>query len=252
MKTRTYNSHYEGQKKLGEASHNFKNIDGLPQSLRSFVMTNKRERGNAMIYVLVALALFGFLTMTLSRSGDQADGQDISDEQAEFYAQELMQYAASAQQAVDMMIISGTNIDELDFVTPDDAAFNTPPHIHKVFHPQGGGLNYKAKFNKNIETETDGGWYARPGKNVEWTTSTNNDVTLTAWRIKREVCERINQKIIRSSTIPQMTTGHHDVFVTMVDTLDTTSCPDCEGKTSLCTLNSAGTHYAYYNIIAAQ
>jgi len=51
-----------------------------------------REDGNAMIYVLLAIALFGILTATLSGQNNDADGQDIDDEQIEFYASELLEY----------------------------------------------------------------------------------------------------------------------------------------------------------------
>lgn len=213
-----------------------------------------RERGNAMIYVLIALALFGFLTITLSGQNDQVDGQNLDDEQAEFYAIELMEYAASAQQAVDMMIYTGSTIDELDFVTPDDAAFNTPPHQHKVFHPQGGGLTYVLNLPEgvaNFIAPYVSGWFATNSTNVEWTPSGSDDVVLSALRIKEEICAILNEKITGSRAIPQITIGLDALFETGAD-LNTTRCPSCENHSSLCVLNSSGTNWGYYNVIAGQ
>ena len=77
--------------------------------------TQRKEHGNAMIYVLIAIVLFGVLTVAMSRQNNQADGQDLSDEQVELYANELLQYVASAQQAVDMMLASGSEVNDLIF-----------------------------------------------------------------------------------------------------------------------------------------
>ena len=215
----------------------------------------KNQNGNAMIYVLIAMAMFGFLTMTLSRSNDQADGQDISDEQAELYANELMEYAASAQAAVDMMIISGTTIDELDFTPPSDAAFNTPPNVHKVYHPQGGGLNYQHEFPEALQILPESSWKHSKLSNIEWTPTSALDVSLNAIKIPKEICEIINKKI----------TGNKDIVFLTVPALsryfqedgtneefNIVNCPDCEGYPSLCVADSTDTFYGFYNIIAAQ
>ena len=127
IKTRTFPSFRrnvmteKSHKIWGYTSHFF--TQARKRTTYRLRMTNNQS-GNAMIYVLIALALFGFLTLTLSRSNNQADGQDIDDEQAELYALELMEYAASAQAVVDQMLFSGSEIDDLDFVIPSDPAFN--------------------------------------------------------------------------------------------------------------------------------
>lgn len=210
-----------------------------------------KQGGNAMVYVLIALALFGFLTITLSSQNDQADGQDLDNEQAELYANELISYVASAQQAVDMMLATGSEISDLDFVIPSDAAFDTPPHVHKVFHPQGGGLNYQASFNNNIKAHSTSAWYITTNSTYDWTPSILDDVTINALRIKREICEIINEKITGVKTIPQINNNLTVYFQNGVD-FTTTSCPDCEGYPTLCVVNNAGDYYAFYNIIAAQ
>jgi hypothetical protein len=192
-----------------------------------------KQRGNAMIYVLIALAMFGFLTMTLTRSNNQADNQDIDDEQATFYALELMEYATSAQAAVDMMLFSGSEIDDLDFVTPDDVAFNTtpPPNYHKLFHPQGGGLNHQAQFNDAIQNSGAASvWDVNNNINVEWTLSAQNDVVLTAYFLTRQICEIINKEITGSTAIPITSSPHADYFLNTGTTdFDTTECAACNG-----------------------
>jgi hypothetical protein len=212
-------------------------------------------QGNAMIYVLIALALFGFLTVTLSRQNDQADGQDLSDEQAELYADELIEYTTAANHVVTMMLASGSEVNDLDFVDPSDAAFDTGSHIHKVFHPQGGGLNYSATFNEKIEFGASGAWYFQDNLNVEWTDTTGNDAILMAYNINPTVCENINLKITGMATIPATTVGLNNIFNPATYTeaeFNTTNCPGCDGYPMLCISNAVPDTYGFYSIIAAQ
>jgi len=212
-----------------------------------------KQHGNAMIYVLIAIALFGFLTMTLSRTNNEADGQDIDDEQAALYALELMEYAASAQSVVDMLITSGSEINDLDFVNPTSAGFNTPPHYHKVFHPQGGGLNYKPELNEAIQNGGASVWAINSNTHVEWTPSTANDAILTAYFLTRQICEIINEKLTGSSTIPVTASPHADYFLdTGTTDLDATECAACDGQPALCVENDTNDNYSFYSIIAAQ
>lgn len=211
-------------------------------------------QGNAMIYVLIALALFGFLTLTLSRQNDQADGQDLSDEQAELYANELIEYVTTAQHIIDMMLSTGSEVNDLDFINPASAGFDTGSHVHKVFHPQGGGLNYSATFNKKIEASS-GAWYFQDNLNVEWTNTTGNDVILMAYNIKPEICSNLNLKITGSATIPATTVDLNAIFSPTAYTeaaFNTTNCPGCDGYPMLCISNAAVDTYGFYSIIAAQ
>ncbi len=227
-----------------------------PLRERSLAMTKTGQRGNAMVYVLIALALFGFLTATLSRSNNQADEQDIDNEQAEFYALELMEYAASAQAVVDQMLFSGSEIDDLDFVIPSDAAFNTPPHHHKVYHPQGGGLSYKFEFPEELQVTGSSGWFHSKLSNIEWTPTTALDVSINALRIPKKICEIINKKITGNTTVPIMTATALSRFFSETPPnveFNTSDCPNCVGYTNLC-VQTSGTNafLGFYNIIAAQ
>lgn len=238
-------------------------------TIKTIENSENRQNGNAMVYVLIALALFGFLTMTLSRSNDQADSQDISDEQAEFYATELIEYVASAQNVIEMMLATGSEItnptdpdypkpNDLNFVTPNSAGFNTPPHGHKVFHPQGGGLNYHETFNKKIQSGATSVWAINDHIDVEWTqldtdgATPLDDVILTAYFLTKPICEIINEKITGATTIPVTANPHSDYFLATGNTdFDTTECAGCEGFSSLCVEDSNG-DYSFYNIIATK
>jgi len=211
------------------------------------------ERGNAMVYILVALALFGFLTVTLSRQNQQADSRTLNKENLNLYVNEIIEYTIAAGQTIDRMLITGSEVSDLDFTKPNEAGFDAPPHIHKVFHPQGGGLNYQDKPTKPIQNTADSVWDFNSNINVEWTPSTENDVILTAYHINKSICERINITITGSSVIPVTNAAHNEYFLnTGTRDLDITECADCEGRPALCVENSASDNYSYYQILEGQ
>lgn len=224
------------------------------------------QSGNALVYVLIAIALFAALSFTLARNTDTSEADMLSDDQAELYAVQLISYATQAKSAVDQMIFTGSDIDDLDFTLPNEADFNTPPHIHKVYHPDGGGLNPARIPEEAIDQSTSDPpprWYMGRFNNVEWTDTSNDDVILVAFQIKQSVCEKLNQKITGSTSIPTMGDSIKETMIddayytgTNVDlTTDPTGspiCGDCHKKASLCVQNQAGDAYGFYTIIADQ
>lgn len=226
------------------------------------ILTN--DQGNALIYVLIAIALFAALSFTLGRQADTGEAGSLSEEKTELYATQLISYAAQAKSVVDQMLFTGSGVGDLDFTLPNSAGFNTAPHIHKVYHPQGGGLN-PANLPDDIITSSVSdpvaGWYMGRFNNVEWTDSIGTDVILVAYQISQDVCERINLKITGSTTIPTMSDSIRNALIddsihagTNVD-LDTDPsgspiCTACHELPSLCVENQAQTAYGFYTVIA--
>ena len=226
------------------------------------------ERGNALIYVLIAIALFAALSFTLSRQTDTGEAGQISDQKAEILATQIISYAAQAKSAVDQMIFTGARIDDLDFIDPSNVGFNTGTQkaiSNRVFHPEGGGLVKGRLANEALTdniADPPAGWYIGRFNNIEWT-GANDDVILTAYQIDRTICEKINESITGSSTIPTMLdsireTLIDDSFYTgtnvdlTTDPLVVSICPDCHEMGSLCVENQAQNAYAFYTVIADQ
>lgn len=225
-----------------------------------------KESGNALIYVLIAIVLFAALSMTLARQTDTSEVGTLDEERAELYATQLISYAAQAKSAVDQMLFSGSRIDDLDFTLPTDVNFDTGTVIHKVYHPQGGGLT-PGKLPPAME-ETTGivvaGWYMGRFNNVEWTDTAAQEVILSAIKISQPVCEKINQKITGSTAIPALTGGAaRDYFVDdsfhaganadlTTDPAGAPLCAECHNMTSLCVSNVSGQALTFYTIIADQ
>jgi hypothetical protein len=218
------------------------------------------QTGNAMIYILLALALLGALTFTLTRQAEQG-GDDISRDQAELLATDTTSYVGAAKNVVDQMMMTGSNPSAISFVRPNQASFDIAPHIHKVYHPSGGGLTLEAadaKLFTDTGTTPPPGWYMGRFNHVEWTPTTAQDILFVAYGISKSVCEILNKKITGTTTIPALATNPAAYFVdasiTAVANADFTNtvCPSCVGYPSLCVSNAGGTQWIYYNIIAGR
>lgn len=232
------------------------------------VRRRKTESGNGLVYVLIAIALFAALSFTLGRQTDTSETGSLDDERAGLYATQLISYAAQAKSAVDQMLFVGASaIDDLDFTAPTDGTFDTAPLIHKVYHPQGGGLvpgRLPEQVISQVSTTPRAGWYLGRFNNVEWTATSSEDVILVAYQIDEQVCELINERINGSTVIPSITGNIRDVFVdesvaghsgTNVElTTDAPGdiCPDCHNVAGLCVSDGSGTSFSFYTIIADQ
>lgn len=215
--------------------------------------------GNALIYILLALALLAGLTMVISR-GASTGGDDLNAERAELATTRITAFAGSAKNVIDQMMMSGSNINNLSFTRPNQASFDLGVNIHKVFHPSGGGLTLPDMSRDMFITANDTplpGWYFSNEMNVEWTPTMANDLVLVAYRIPLSVCASINKKITGTTTIPALTVNMATIFVPVEfggggGSLNSTTCLACIGYPSLCVSNSTADLYSYYNIISAQ
>ncbi|MGH1404155.1 MAG: hypothetical protein ACRBDL_07915 [Alphaproteobacteria bacterium] len=216
---------------------------------------NEGQRGNALIYVLIAIVLFAALGFTLSRQTQNSSTTEIDKAKAEIYAAQLVTYAMQSKSVLDQMIFSGSSIDDLDLTLPNDTGFSTAPHIHKVYHPQGGGLtpaNLSEKAIDQISSSPPAGWYLGHFSNIEWSKSTRTDVILTAYQIARPVCEAINLKITGSNTIPSLAGNMSEFLIdhTTNSDLNIADCGGCEGYMSLCVSNNSNSAYSFYSVVA--
>ena len=220
-----------------------------------------QQSGNAMIYILIALALLGALTMVLARGGSEG-GSDLTADQAELMTTRMTATSGVAKNAVDQMMMSGTSVSSLNFVTPNVASYDTAPHYNKVFHPDGGGLSLEkdAKLFTGTDTTPVPGWYMGRFNNIEWTPTAANDVVLAAHDISQAVCANINKKITGDGAIPVLL-GTGDPATYFVNTsfggpananLTTAICAACEGHPALCVSNTGATQFTYYSIISGQ
>ncbi len=222
----------------------------------------KNQNGNVFVYILIAVGLLAALMFTLSKSASQGDAAgELSDGQNKIVAGEIIAYASSASNSLTQMQQTGATINIIDFTMPSDAGFNTAPTIYKLFHPDGGGFNYKALPSKASADDGAGlsaGYYVGRFNNVEWTPSAANDVLFTAYEITQGVCTEINKKVANTSTIP---TVAGDTLANLLvddanhagtnDDFEIANCAACDEISALCVTDGAG-KYAFYSLLEAE
>jgi hypothetical protein len=157
--------------------------------------------------------------------------------------------------------MSGTDPDDIDFIVPSSAGFNTAPHYNKLYHPQGGGLNYKA-LDPSATTEVSSspapGFYVGKVGNVEWSPTTATEIMFAAYQISKPVCESINKKITGSTTIPATAANMSELFLaapTWVSSnldLTTARCAGCVGQATLCVSRAAADAFTFYSVIVGR
>ena len=223
---------------------------------------SKKQSGNAMIYVLVIVALFAALSFVLARHSGTAETGELSSQKIEIDAANILQTAAQMKQALDQMNFSGSSIASLDFTTPDDEpAFSAGSKTHKFFHPAGGNAGVPRLPEADITQVTadpPAGWYIGRFNNTEWTGLPVNDVMLTAFQITKPLCQEINKKLTGSTAIPVATVSLRNVLIAASHhtganaDFTVAACGACDGLLSLCVEDPGNNLWAFYSILAPQ
>ncbi|QQG36469.1 MAG: hypothetical protein HYS17_01360 [Micavibrio aeruginosavorus] len=203
------------------------------------------ERGNAMIYVLIAIVLFAALTLIVARQSDNSESGTLDTERVGIAATQIIQTSMQLKQGVDQMLYGGTDPANLDFVTPDtEPAFSAgPSHVNKVFHPSGGGLVLQAlpaESLDQISADPPARWYIGRFNNIEWSKTIAEDVIMVAHQISTPVCRAINQTLLGNPTPLATTSNPRDILIddqlhggTNADFM-IADCPACEGVIAGC------------------
>lgn len=203
------------------------------------------ERGNAMIYILIAIVLFAALSLILARQSDNSETGAMNTERTEIAATQILQTSMQIKQGIDQMMYSGSKAAQLDFTTPDqEPAFSTPPDHHKVFHPAGGGVIINplpAQAIHQVSNTPPARWYVGRVINVEWTNSTAEEIIITAHQISEPVCRALNKRLLGDPTPlaatqnPRALLIQASVYGGMAPaTWLNTHCPSCVDKISGC------------------
>lgn len=168
------------------------------------MLQNKNtEQGNVLIIILVAVALFGALIFTFSRSGSQGVSS-INKQEAKIAAQEILNYARLVEGAVDRVRRNGCSESEISFENAVVAGYSNPnspgdKSCH-IFDDEGGKVawsNLPDKFKADGSLEN---WNVYTIQNRE---SSNNtiDLAVMAPYIKQNICIEINSLLGNSQML---------------------------------------------------
>ena len=102
-------------------------------------------------------------------------------------------------------------------------------------------------------------WYIGRFNNYQWSPSTKNDVLISTYQIKKEVCEQINLSLTGDTAIPTLNVAALGGI--LVDPslhsfakadINSSTCPDCEGYPALCVSNVPVDAWGFYMILQMQ
>ncbi len=163
-----------------------------------------KQSGNALIFILIAIALLGLLTVTLSRSSDSTN--DTGDfEQNQIAASEILSYAKSIENAVQMLLVRGCSENELSFWHDSDGNgtedgsdnyYNdespTDRSCH-VFDVAGAGMTYETpneEWLDRLESAQTG--YAELFFSMQSNVDGNKVLAMIFPYVTKNICLQIN------------------------------------------------------------
>ncbi len=159
----------------------------------------QNQNGNALWFILLAVALLGFLVGIISRNRSSVN-QSGSVEQARIKATSLLRYSKSIETAVQQMMLDGTSENDLDFVAISDAHDNVNCNdaTCEVFNVKGGGIQYRSVADILSNSSYTDIWHVSTENRVYQfgCDASNNGCTellLLAKNIPKSICLQINR-----------------------------------------------------------
>lgn len=120
------------------------------------------QRGNVFFYLLLAVALLGALSFVVTQVSRSGPTTQLTASQAKIAATEILTYANALKSTVTKLILRGCTDKNLSFYSSkwiDPSEYDTPDaptdfSCH-VFHPSGGGLEWRAPPANAADTWTE-------------------------------------------------------------------------------------------------
>ncbi|MCI5061086.1 MAG: hypothetical protein MRY79_08460 [Alphaproteobacteria bacterium] len=167
-----------------------------------------REKGSAIIWILIAVGLFAALAFAF-QSSNRTSTSMLSDEEATAYANQIIQYGNEVKAAVKRLTLRGCDETEISFENNIVSGYTNAnaPASKKchVFDIKGGGLDYKQINEKWLNSNLSGSqlyneWVnsgvpalAFVGKdNCGGGSSSCSDLSLFLPYVSQTICTKIN------------------------------------------------------------
>lgn len=115
----------------------------------------KSERGSAIIWIFIMIALFGMVSFVMSQ-GSRTGASSISSEQAKLQASNIIEQGATIRRVVHELRINGCSDTQISFESAATGTEYENPNAPNdkrcnVFHPDGGGLKLVSVDNADYE-----------------------------------------------------------------------------------------------------
>ncbi|HPD83421.1 MAG: hypothetical protein R3D88_05485 [Alphaproteobacteria bacterium] len=180
------------------------------------------EQGNVFIIILVAVALFGLLLFTFSRTGSQGSG-NLSKQQAKIAAQEMLNYARLLESAVNRVRSNGCSESEINFDNTTVAGYtNVSAPVDNscdIFSESGGRVEFSSLSNL---TTNGSDWLFSPSiavVNIGTDSAANvcnqnscTELIMFLGPLDSTLCSAINTLVNAPIATPETMTGYGALF----------------------------------------
>jgi hypothetical protein len=154
----------------------------------------KSERGSAIVYVFIGVALFGVLMFAFTRGGSQ-NSTNASSQQARIIATQIIDFSDIVSRKVNTLLSNGCSETEINFYVPTTQVANPLARADgscDVFKGNGKYITLKST-NALISGSTPNWFLSAYIMGVSGVGSdTYIDMTVMARNIKKEVCVELN------------------------------------------------------------
>jgi hypothetical protein len=227
------------------------------------------ERGSAIVWILVMVALFAALTYAVSQ-GSRSGSSQLTEQQAQLAATEILDYARNIKNAVHQLQIDGCDETEVSFENPVVSGYTNPNSPTNkscdVFNVNGGGLIYQAPGEDWLDNSFSSnsaykkwGWGAN--YNIEGSGTTATDLRIVINFLKENICIAINDKlsILNPSDKPPIDTNSNvgSEFVGIYATTPANNIGDdgghnLPGKQAFCRIGNTPNNYQFNQVLIAR
>ena len=217
----------------------------------------KKEEGNALFLILIAVTLFAALSYAVTQSG-RGSGTGATDDSNLIISSQVTQYPASLRSGVDRLLIRGWGASEILFIT-DTADGNYGDDVN-LFNPNGlsGVIPQDPPQNAVIDVDTAEWVYNKDVALPEIGVDATADIVAILDGLKQNVCSMINEQIVgrdyfsTPDNVPELSGTVADWEATIAAGTITSSvagdATKMEGKAFLCVENGDG-NYVYYHAL---
>ncbi len=181
----------------------------------SFPNDFRTDSGSVIIWILIAVALFASLSFAVSQMMRSDGGADaIADEKAALIASEILDYARTMRESVQVMKIDGCEDTDISFENDAVSGYEHDPlgpEACRLFRVPGAGMNYLAPDGAWLDTaqssaEYFGDWfmtgescvYDIGSGGIDCATANGTDdndlIAVLPW-IRERLCVAINDRL---------------------------------------------------------
>ena len=170
---------------------------------------NPSTSGNALFIILIAIGLFALLGAAVMDS--EGGGKTTKGEKFGLYANDLLLYVKTVEQAVQKMQARGVSESDLCFDIDEYPGGNTDYEYascatvgNRVFHPQGGGVSYIKPHSKYLDSAQSALTYygdylitgrTKIAKVPPPPTAGQSELLIYLPYVKKELCMEINDMV---------------------------------------------------------